>query len=155
MTGKVYETYEPIDLIKKPGSTGKNWIALPLETSMTFADVLMPDIGNTCEAVNKWNTEEQKFEGWLSNGMGKNFPLFSTEGYEVHVDANTTLRWRVDGASGSGYHYVCEIANGEDQDYNASNVITSTSQIIEISFGIDTGNQASVRTNGWYFPDTV
>ena len=73
----------------------------------------------------------------------------------IYVDANTTLRWRVDGASGSGYHYVCEIANGEDQDYNASNVITSTSQIIEISFGIDTGNQASVRTNGWYFPDTV
>jgi hypothetical protein len=82
----------PIDLIKKPGSTGKNWIGLPYSTTMTNASSLMEAIGPTCEAVSRWNPEEQKREDWIAymGGMGINFDVVPGEGYEVSVTANTT-----------------------------------------------------------------
>jgi len=81
-----------IDLIKKPSSTGKNWIGLPYSTTMTNASSLMDAIGANCDAVSRWNPEEQKSEAWISymGGMGINFDVVPGEGYEVSVTANTT-----------------------------------------------------------------
>ena len=82
----------PINLTKKPGSTGKNWIGLPFNTTMSNASSLMEAIGPTCDAVNRWNSTEQKMEGWISfmGGWGTNFNIVADEGYEVSVTANTT-----------------------------------------------------------------
>jgi hypothetical protein len=80
----------PIDLVKKAGSTGKNWVGSPYDTTMTNAASLMAAIGANCDAVNRWNPEEQKAEGWLSIGLGTNFDIVAGEGYEVSVTTNTT-----------------------------------------------------------------
>ncbi|MDD2666213.1 MAG: hypothetical protein PHD13_03235 [Methanocellales archaeon] len=81
------------NLVKKPGSTGKNWISIPLETNITTASQLMSAIGSNCDAVNRWNPVTQKSEGWISlfGGMGTNFAIVPGEGYEVSVTANTTF----------------------------------------------------------------
>jgi hypothetical protein len=88
ITGKLYASVPPINLVKKTDSTGKNWIAVPLDTTYYTADDIMDDIGITCDTVNRWNPEEQASEGWLGS-IGENFAIFSTEGYEVHVDSDT------------------------------------------------------------------
>ena len=82
----------PIDLIKKPDSTGKNWIGLPDGTTITNASSLMAAIGSNCDAVNRWNGTTQQPEGWISlgGGMGTNFNIVAGEGYEISVTANTT-----------------------------------------------------------------
>jgi hypothetical protein len=82
----------PIDLIKKPDSTGKNWIGLPYDTILTNASSLMAAIGPNCDAVNRWNATTQQPEGWISQGggMGTNFDIVRGEGYEISVTANTT-----------------------------------------------------------------
>ena len=82
----------PISLIKKPGSTGKNWIGLPYDTILTNASSLMAAIGPNCDAVNRWNATTQQPEGWISQGggMGTNFDIVRGEGYEISVTANTT-----------------------------------------------------------------
>ncbi|MDD5447405.1 MAG: NosD domain-containing protein, partial [Methanocellales archaeon] len=81
------------DLVKKPGSTGKNWISIPLETDITTASQLMAAIGSNCDAVNRWNPVTQKPEGWISllGGMGTNFDIVPGEAYEISVTANTTF----------------------------------------------------------------
>ena len=78
-----------VDLIKKPGSTGRNWVGLPYATTMPNASVLMHVIGPNCTVVNRWNRTEQKADGWLGD-MGLNFDIVAGEGYEVWVSANTT-----------------------------------------------------------------
>ena len=86
-------TIGPIDLIKKPDSTGKNWIGLPYDTTITNASSLMAAIGAAnCDAVNRWNATTQQPEGWISmgGGMGTNFDIVRGEGYEISVTANTT-----------------------------------------------------------------
>jgi hypothetical protein len=79
-------------LIKKAGSTGKNWISIPLTTEITNASSLMAAIGGTCDAVSRWNAEQQKSEPWISfmGGVGTNFNIVANEGYEVSVTANTS-----------------------------------------------------------------
>ncbi|MFC1786832.1 NosD domain-containing protein, partial [Halobacteriota archaeon] len=80
-------------LVKESGSTGKNWISIPLTTTITTASELMDAIGSNCDAVNRWNPVTQQSEGWLSvmGGMGTNFAIVPGEGYEVSVTANTTF----------------------------------------------------------------
>ena len=79
-------------LIKKPGSTGKNWVSIPLNTEITNASGLMQAIGLNCDAVNRWDPYTQQSEGWISlgGGMGTNFNIVTGEGYEVSVTTNTT-----------------------------------------------------------------
>ncbi len=81
------------NLVKKSGSTGKNWISIPLETNITNASQLMSAIGPNCDAVNRWNPVTQRSEGWISlfGGMGTNFAIVPGAGYEVSVTANTTF----------------------------------------------------------------
>jgi hypothetical protein len=81
-----------VDLIKKPDSTGKNWIGLPYDTTITNASSLMAAIGPNCDAVNRWNPYTQQSEGWISmgGGMGTNFNIVAGEGYEASVTTNTT-----------------------------------------------------------------
>jgi len=81
-----------VDLIKKPDSTGKNWIGLPYDTTITNASSLMAEIGPNCDAVNRWNPYTQQSEGWISlgGGMGTNFNTVAGEGYEASVTTNTT-----------------------------------------------------------------
>ena len=91
--GKALET-DTIELYKKPGGTGKNWIALPPCCPLSSASELMDDIGQAptveCTVVNRWNSETQESEGWLDIGMGTNFDLVLGEGYEVWVSENTS-----------------------------------------------------------------
>ena len=91
LTG-VTVTIDPIDLIKKSGSTDKNWIGLPYDTTLTDASSVMDSIGSNCDAVNRWNPDTQAAEGWISlmGGMGTNFHIVTGEGYEVSVTGNTT-----------------------------------------------------------------
>ena len=83
---------ESIDLVKKPGSTGKNWVALPYGTTISDASELMSVIGSNCDAVNRWNPVTQQSEGWISlfGGLGTNFHIVIGEGYEISVTGNTT-----------------------------------------------------------------
>ncbi|MDD2666211.1 MAG: fibronectin type III domain-containing protein [Methanocellales archaeon] len=85
-------TISQIDLVKKPGSTGKNWIGLPYDTTLTSASTVMSSIGSNCDAVNRWNPVTQKPEGWISlmGGMGTNFAIVTGRGYEVSVTGNVT-----------------------------------------------------------------
>ena len=82
-----------IDLIKKSGGTGKNWISVPENPAITNASSLMDAIGPNCDAVNRWNPTTQASEGWISllGGLGTNFDVTPYEGYEVSVTANTTF----------------------------------------------------------------
>ncbi|MDD2778195.1 MAG: hypothetical protein PHI16_04840, partial [Methanocellales archaeon] len=83
-------TIGQIDLVKKPGSTGKNWIGLPYDTTLTTASTVMSSIGSNCDAVNRWNPVTQKPEGWISlmGGMGKNFNIVTGGGYEISITGN-------------------------------------------------------------------
>ncbi|MFC1786717.1 fibronectin type III domain-containing protein [Halobacteriota archaeon] len=85
-------TIDPIDLIKESGSTGKNWIGLPYDTTLTTASTVMDSIGSNSDAVNRWNPDTQSAEGWISlmGGMGTNFNIVTGEGYEISVTGNTT-----------------------------------------------------------------
>ncbi|MBN1763383.1 MAG: hypothetical protein JW878_09990 [Methanomicrobia archaeon] len=80
-----------IDLIKKAGSTGRNWIGLPYDTTMANASSLMAAIGGSCTTVNRWDPDNQTSEGWLSmfGGIGDDFDIVPGEGYEVWVDSTT------------------------------------------------------------------
>jgi hypothetical protein len=80
------------NLIKRPDSTGRNWISIPIETEITNASSLMNAIGDNCTTVNRWNPDTQTSEGWLSlfGGIGDDFDVVPGEGYEVWVTANTT-----------------------------------------------------------------
>ncbi|MDD5446976.1 MAG: hypothetical protein PHY36_03725, partial [Methanocellales archaeon] len=55
-------------LVKKPGSTGKNWISIPITTNITNASQLMSAIGPNCDAVNRWNPVTQRSEGYIHVG---------------------------------------------------------------------------------------
>ncbi len=82
-----------VNLVKKPGCTGKNWISMPENPAITNASSLMKAIGPTCDSINRWNPVTQRPEGWISlmGGMGTNFAVTPYEGYEVSVNANTTF----------------------------------------------------------------
>ncbi|MDD5446977.1 MAG: PKD domain-containing protein, partial [Methanocellales archaeon] len=82
-----------VNLVKKPGSTGKNWISMPENPAITNASSLMKAIGPNCDSINRWNPTTQKPEGWISlmGGMGTNFAVTPYGGYEVSVNANTTF----------------------------------------------------------------
>ncbi len=85
-------TIGQINLVKKPSSTGKNWVGLPYDTTLTSASTVMSSIGSNCDAVNRWNPVTQRPEGWISlmGGMGTNFAIVTGGGYEVSVTGNTT-----------------------------------------------------------------
>jgi hypothetical protein len=91
LTG-VPASIDQINLIKKTDSTGRNWIGLPYETTLTNASSLMAAIGPNCEAISRWDPYAQTSEGWVSlfGGMGTNFDIVQGEGYEIWVTANTT-----------------------------------------------------------------
>ncbi|MFC1786966.1 NosD domain-containing protein, partial [Halobacteriota archaeon] len=98
ISGGTNKDYLPLvnleyNLIKKSGSTGKNWISIPITTTITNASSLMELIGPNCDAINRWNPVTQNSEGWISlfGGMGTNFDIVPGEGYEVSVTANTTF----------------------------------------------------------------
>ncbi|MFC1786719.1 hypothetical protein ACFLY8_01615 [Halobacteriota archaeon] len=82
-----------IELIKKPGGTGKNWISVPENPEITNASSLMDTIGPNCDSINRWNPVTQSAEGWISlmGGMGTNFDVTPYEGYEISVTTNTTF----------------------------------------------------------------
>lgn len=62
--------------------------------------------------------------------------------------------WRTNGQSGTTGHYVCSpVADGGIvNSFGATDVITDSSQIIEVKMSGSNNQQMAVYTNGWYFP---
>jgi len=89
VAGTVPDSWPTIELIKKGGSTGKNWVGLPLDTSLANAADIIASVGGTCEGVNRWDASSQTSDGY--NGViGPNFAVDPLEGFEVHVSADTS-----------------------------------------------------------------
>ncbi|ODS36704.1 hypothetical protein BEH94_10540 [Candidatus Altiarchaeales archaeon WOR_SM1_SCG] len=96
LTGTVPENISTITLTKKPGSTGVNWIGLPLITSITTAQEMANSIGDTFETATRLNAPTQTTEGLvklpppLTGFSGSNFNILISEGYSISVSENTT-----------------------------------------------------------------
>lgn len=95
-TTGIVETPAPIQLIKKPLGTSKNWPTLPANTTITTASELMASINNagqgTVGSIYFWNSTQQKQYYYLSfrGGWGTNFPIDTETGYQVYITSNTT-----------------------------------------------------------------
>ncbi|MBI4163144.1 MAG: lamin tail domain-containing protein [Candidatus Aenigmarchaeota archaeon] len=111
-------------LIKKSGSTGKNWVSLPLATSITKASELATALGTNIDTITRWNPQLQQTEGWINvwGGVGTDFAIKRGEFYEVHVKEATN--WTLTGSvptsednidlkfvSGSGRNWIGLMVN--------------------------------------------
>ena len=91
-------------------------------------------------------------------------PAFASKGlvtflfYMNNTAVATELNWRTNGQTGSTGHYVCSLisydnsSNAYDYDVNTTDVLTDTSNIIEVKTSDASTHQVSVYCNGWYFP---
>ncbi|MFH1638480.1 MAG: hypothetical protein ABIB71_08695, partial [Candidatus Woesearchaeota archaeon] len=75
-----------INLTKNSTSFGKNWAGMWANTSLATASQLLNNVSNA-DAVTNWNAATQKPEGWIDiwGGIGTNFGILITKGYEVSV----------------------------------------------------------------------
>lgn len=76
---------------ENPMLTSKNIITIPLDSDITTASELMSAIGPTCDAVNRWNPQTQRWDGWLNLGYGTDFTILPYEAYEISVTEDTTF----------------------------------------------------------------
>ena len=83
---------------KKQGSTGKNWISLPLVSSITKASELSAALGPNVDTISRWNSQLQQSEGWINvwGGVGTDFTVKRGEFYEVHI--KETTNWTLTGS---------------------------------------------------------
>lgn len=91
--------YDPVNvtLIKNATSFGKNWIALPANTTLTLAQSIYGNITGA-DAVSRWNSTLQTSQGLIRNPLpfgptfiGNNFNTILESGYEVSVNASSSF----------------------------------------------------------------
>ena len=82
---------EPIDLIKKPGSTGLNYIGFPYNSAISpfTAEGLCQNISDA-QSISLWDPIEQEYEPHACGTVFGNFTLSIGTAYEISVSANTT-----------------------------------------------------------------
>ena len=83
-------------------------------------------------------------------------PAFSLKGCatfgSMYVDGATESYWRTNGQTGSSGHMIGVVSTNTQACWNTANVITDSSQIIEVIISGTNTNTLSVATDGWYFP---
>ncbi len=83
-------------------------------------------------------------------------PVFTTKANvtfrTTYVDNVADLRWRTNGQTGTTGHYAGRGEIGATRSTTNEDVITDSSNIIEIRHSASNGNTASVFLEGWHLP---
>lgn len=70
----------------------------------------------------------------------------------LYVSGTSYLNWRTNGQTGGTGHRVNRVEAGTTKAASTFNVMTDSSQIIEVTNSADDDNTVSEQTHGWYFP---